>query len=148
MIRLAAAIPRLPRSLYIRDIDIGRERDPVTMGGHADIFTAQYRGHPVALKRLRRLNVRESDFHKVSRLRHITLLYAGGLIHRQGLCREALVWRQLKHPFILPFIGIDDITFASTGFLCLVSPWMHRGTLKHFMKTPDYMPARDLHRLV
>jgi hypothetical protein len=25
---------------------------------------------------------------------------------------------------------------------------MRRGTLKHFMNTPDYVPARDLHRLV
>jgi hypothetical protein len=67
MVRLAAASLRLPRSLYIRDIDLGPVRDVVSMGGHADIFKAQYRGHPVALKRLRNPDMHESDAHKASR---------------------------------------------------------------------------------
>jgi hypothetical protein len=66
MIRLAAASLKLPRSLYIRDINIGPIRDAAVMGGHADIYTAQYRGNLVALKRLRHFNMRESDLHKVS----------------------------------------------------------------------------------
>jgi hypothetical protein len=69
MIRLAAASLKLPRSLYVRDIDLGPVRDPAVMGGHADIFTAQYRSRVVALKRLRSFNMRESDFHKASRLK-------------------------------------------------------------------------------
>jgi hypothetical protein len=67
MIRLAAASLKLPPSLYIRDIDIGPQRDPVVMAGTADIFKAQYRGHTVALKRLRQS---ETDLHKASQLQY------------------------------------------------------------------------------
>jgi len=48
-------------------------------------------------------------------------------------CREALVWRQLQHPHVLPFLGVDVDTFP--GSLCMVSPWLQRGTLsKHLEK--------------
>jgi hypothetical protein len=66
----------------------------------------------------------------------------------QNLAHEALVWRQLRHSFILPFLGIDSATFAETGYLCLVSPWMERGTLKQYMSNGEYEPERDLLRLV
>jgi hypothetical protein len=58
------------------------------------------------------------------------------------------VWRQLKHRFILPFIGIDKETFASEGLPCLVSPWMERGTLKAYVDSADYQGSRDSHRIV
>ncbi|EEB97688.1 hypothetical protein MPER_02943, partial [Moniliophthora perniciosa FA553] len=46
------------------------------------------------------------------------------------LCREALLWQALRHPFVLSFFGVDSDTFP--GFFCLVSPWMANGTiLKH-----------------
>jgi serine/threonine protein kinase len=66
----------------------------------------------------------------------------------QSLAHEALVWRQLQHPSILPFLGIDSATFAETGYLCLVSPWMERGTLKGYMNNGEYEPERDLLRIV
>ena len=44
------------------------------------------------------------------------------------------MWRQLRHPFVLPFFGIDYETFSP--FPCLVLPWMQRGTiLKHLKDT-------------
>jgi hypothetical protein len=64
MIRLSASSKRFPRSLYVRDIELGVVRDPSKMGGHADVFMARRAGRPVALKRLRTLDVRESDFYK------------------------------------------------------------------------------------
>jgi serine/threonine-protein kinase TNNI3K len=53
--------------------------------------------------------------------------------HRIGqkFFHEALVWRNLKHPFILPFIGIDCETFLSS--LCMVSPWMEGGTVLKYL---------------
>ena len=50
----------------------------------------------------------------------------------QQFFREALVWQHLRHPFILPFIGIDRETFP--GFLCLASPWMEHGTVVKHLK--------------
>ena len=37
------------------------------------------------------------------------------------------MWRQLKHPHILPFLGVDDTTFR--GRFCMVSPFMHMGNI-------------------
>jgi serine/threonine protein kinase len=66
----------------------------------------------------------------------------------QNLAREALVWRQLKHPHVLEFVGIDKSSFQDTQFICLVSPWMSHGTLKDYIKSKDYEPKHDIPRLV
>jgi serine/threonine protein kinase len=44
-------------------------------------------------------------------------------------CREALVWRQLKHANVQPFLGVDAETFKTSGHICMVSPWVAKGTL-------------------
>jgi serine/threonine protein kinase len=64
------------------------------------------------------------------------------------VCREALLWQELKHPFILPFLGVDAETFASRNAICLVSPWMERGTLRQYITSSSYEVARDRDRLV
>ncbi|KAJ7760007.1 kinase-like domain-containing protein [Mycena metata] len=43
---------------------------------------------------------------------------------RLQLCQEALLWQGLRHPSILPFLGID-----SPSAYCMVSPWMKHGTV-------------------
>jgi serine/threonine protein kinase len=69
--------------------------------------------------------------------------------HLQKFRREALIWRQLKHAFILPLIGIETTTFEGTGYLpCLVSPLMRHGTLRDYIRSADYAPVRDFYRLV
>lgn len=45
----------------------------------------------------------------------------------QMFCKEALIWKQLDHPHVLPFLGIDLEIFP--GFMCMVSPWMQHGTI-------------------
>jgi serine/threonine protein kinase len=64
------------------------------------------------------------------------------------LCKEALLWRQLSHPHILPFLGTDTETFATRNALCLVSPWMQNGTLKQYITSPSYNVDNDQSRLV
>ncbi|KAK1224858.1 hypothetical protein PQX77_012208, partial [Marasmius sp. AFHP31] len=46
--------------------------------------------------------------------------------------REAILWRQMKHPNVLPFLGIYRLDH--TQQLCLISPWMEKGNLVQFMK--------------
>ncbi|KAJ8083247.1 hypothetical protein PM082_009119 [Marasmius tenuissimus] len=46
--------------------------------------------------------------------------------------REAILWRQLKHPNVLPFFGIYRL--EHTQQLCLISPWMEKGNLVGFLK--------------
>ncbi|KAL0565408.1 hypothetical protein V5O48_016616, partial [Marasmius crinis-equi] len=48
--------------------------------------------------------------------------------------REAILWRQLKHPNLLPFLGmyyLDD----SMKDICLVSPFIANGNLYQFLKS-------------
>jgi len=61
------------------------------------------------------------------------ILISSWLIFQQ-FCREALLWQRLKHPFLLPFLGIDSQSFPS--FLCMVSPWMRHGTISKHLE--DY----------
>ncbi|KAJ7088671.1 kinase-like domain-containing protein, partial [Mycena epipterygia] len=53
-----------------------------------------------------------------------------GLIHgKSELGREALIWRQLCHPNLLPFFGL----YYLKKRLCLVSPWMENGNILQFL---------------
>jgi serine/threonine protein kinase len=66
---------------------------------------------------------------------------------QQRFIREALTWRLLCHSNILPFLGVDAVTFESSGLICLVSPWMEHGTaLDYVTKRPRSMS--DIIRLV
>ncbi|KAJ8081999.1 hypothetical protein PM082_007845 [Marasmius tenuissimus] len=47
--------------------------------------------------------------------------------------REAILWRQMKHPNLLPFLGMYQ--FESHQQLCLISPWMGNGNLVQYLRT-------------
>ncbi|KAF8183738.1 kinase-like protein, partial [Mycena galopus ATCC 62051] len=57
-------------------------------------------------------------------------------------CREALLWKDLHHPNILPFLGIDRNSFPSS--LCMVSPWMEHGTVMNYLKTHGHATVDKL----
>ncbi len=51
----------------------------------------------------------------------------------QDFCQEALVWRQLHHPNVLPFLGVSEDLFAPS--YCLISPWMVNGNIISYLET-------------
>jgi serine/threonine protein kinase len=57
--------------------------------------------------------------------------------------REALFWKRLNQPYILPFLGISQDAIAP--HLCLVSPWMTHGNILDFI---DESPEADRLSLV
>ncbi|KAF9022758.1 kinase-like protein, partial [Hymenopellis radicata] len=57
---------------------------------------------------------------------------------RKDYCREAMVWRQLRHRNVLPFLGVDNDLFAPS--FCLISLWMENGIIVSFLKRN---PAHD-----
>lgn len=61
----------------------------------------------------------------------------------QSFCNEALVWRQLKHPNILPFLGVNTELFEPS--FCLISPWMSNKDIVTFLKRN---PTHNLHTTV
>ncbi|KAJ7646808.1 kinase-like domain-containing protein [Roridomyces roridus] len=111
--KLSESSDRLPSSLFIDGV-AGRDMHPTCVGGFADVFRACHGNKPVALKQMRYLLQKEE-------LRRVNLRF----------CREALLWRELHHPYILPFVGIYR---DSTVSLCMVSPWMEHGTVLAYLK--------------
>ncbi|KAJ7607404.1 kinase-like domain-containing protein [Roridomyces roridus] len=111
--KLSKACDRLPSSLFITGVS-KREVHPSFGGGFGDVYRAQYNNKTVALKHLR-------HFLRGEELRALRL----------KLCQEALIWKDLNHPNILTFIGIDRETFPSS--LCMVSPWMENGTVLNYL---------------
>uniref|UniRef100_A0A0W0FGM3 Putative kinase-like protein n=1 Tax=Moniliophthora roreri TaxID=221103 RepID=A0A0W0FGM3_MONRR len=109
-----AAQDVLPSSLFIKGVR-RQDIDAFFGGSFGDIYRATYGNLEVAIKRIRMFqDTVEQERRKLFR----------------SICREALLWRTLRHPFILPFFGVDEDNFP--GSFCLVSPWMANGTiLKH-----------------
>ncbi|KAJ7273254.1 kinase-like domain-containing protein [Mycena rebaudengoi] len=124
IMKLSEACDRLPSSLFITGVS-GRDHDATFGGGFGDIYRASYNGKTVALKHMR-------TFYRGSELRRIRLQF----------CREALIWQHLKHPYILPMLGIDCETFPSS--LCMVSPWMENGTVLKYLEQHGRQDADKL----
>ncbi|KAJ7145877.1 kinase-like domain-containing protein, partial [Mycena epipterygia] len=112
--KLSESCDKLPSALFITGVS-EREEYPTFGGGYGDIYRASHNNKPVALKHLRHF-LRGTESHRI----------------RLNLFREALVWRELHHPNILPFIGIDRESFPSS--LCMVSPWMEHGTILKYLE--------------
>ncbi|KAJ7689491.1 kinase-like domain-containing protein [Mycena rosella] len=89
----------------------------VAAGGFGDIWKGLVRGHNVSVKIMRAF--RDSDIKAILK----------------EFGREALIWRQLSHPNLLPFYGL----FYVEERLCLISPWMENGHILEFLKNapPD-----------
>ncbi|KAF9068854.1 kinase-like domain-containing protein, partial [Rhodocollybia butyracea] len=51
---------------------------------------------------------------------------------RKQFHHEALVWRQLRHPNVLPLLGINPDLFYPS--FCLISPWMANGDVITYLK--------------
>ncbi|KAJ6457322.1 kinase-like domain-containing protein, partial [Mycena sanguinolenta] len=114
--KLVRRSDKLPSALFISGIT-GKEEHPTFGGGFADIYRASYSNRVVALKYMRAVQyMRGSDVRTL----------------RLKFCREALVWKELCHPYILPFLGIEESSFPSR--LCMVSPWMEHGTVLNYLK--------------
>ncbi|KAF8183812.1 hypothetical protein K438DRAFT_1489563, partial [Mycena galopus ATCC 62051] len=111
--KLSEACDTLPSSFFIAEVS-EREEHPRFGGGFGDIYYASHGNSPVALKRMRQF-LRGSDVRRL----------------RIKFYREALVWKDLHHPHILSFLGIDKHSFPSG--ICMVSPWMENGTVMDYL---------------
>ncbi|PBK64321.1 kinase-like protein, partial [Armillaria solidipes] len=50
---------------------------------------------------------------------------------RKKFCSEVLVWRNLEHPNVLRFVGVNEDLFYPS--FCLISPWMKNGDIISFL---------------
>ncbi|KAJ7193806.1 kinase-like domain-containing protein, partial [Mycena pura] len=110
LLNITKSQEQLPSSLFIAGIH-NVDKHPTFAGGFADVYRAMLGKNHVALKRLR--------------------VFTSATQSRGKFCREAVIWKNLRHRFILPFLGVDRVTFSP--FLCMVSPWMKNGTILKYL---------------
>ncbi|KAH8832299.1 kinase-like domain-containing protein [Flagelloscypha sp. PMI_526] len=120
--RLARSHGRLPLSFYLDTLRI--ESAQIRGGAYSDIYIGKFGTQQVCLKVLR---IFQEDGHRQRVIKEF--------------CHESLVWRQLQHPNVLPFLGVTETLFPEK--FCLVSPWMRNGSVISFLKdnpTHDRLP--------
>lgn len=80
----------------------------IACGGFADVWKGEHNGKKVCIKVLR-----------------VSLNDSTG--RRQTFFKEAVVWKRLSHPNVVPFLGV------TTNPPQFVSEWMPHGTLTHYV---------------
>ncbi|KAF9254821.1 kinase-like protein [Marasmius fiardii PR-910] len=124
MIRLSRKSGLHPQCLTIQGVEkLGNY--PVGGGAFGDVWRGKIGEQLVCLKVIRAFN--RSD------VQHVLKDYM----------QEGILWRQLNHPNVLPFMGIYYLDTEQRQ-LCLVSPWMEQGNLVEFLKASDDLADRVL----
>ena len=104
----------------------------VECGGFANVSQSTYEGRRVAVKVVRVYVISDLEvILSVSSTRVVAHVCLNGL---QRFCREGVAWKHLRHPNILPLLGVT----VSEHRFALVSEWMENGNINEFI-------ARDRH---
>ncbi|KAJ7126710.1 kinase-like domain-containing protein [Mycena epipterygia] len=110
LLRLSRASGLHPTCVALSGLEkLGQQ---VAAGAFGDVWKSRVRAQSVAVKMMRIF--RDADIKAVFK----------------EFGREALIWRQLSHPNLLPFYGL----YYVESRLCLVSPWMENGHILEFIK--------------
>jgi hypothetical protein len=110
LIKLCRASGLCPECLVLKGVEI--DFVPVAGGGYGDIYKGCFKGQQIAVKVLK---IGQDN----SRL-------------LKEFASEAVIWRQLSHPNVLPFCGVYHID-DRTPRVCLVSPWLEDGNVVEFL---------------
>ncbi|KAF8351893.1 kinase-like domain-containing protein, partial [Amanita rubescens] len=121
MCKLLAKTPVIPKSIFMTGVNarMCSLASRIGIGGFGCVFEGEYQGTRVALKVL--YKVRRDDVRMIV----LSAMTNANLSCLQDFCREALVWRSLSHPYIMPLLGI----YEEQSLYFLVSPYMENGTL-------------------
>jgi len=61
----------------------------------------------------------------------------------QRFCREGVAWKHLRHPNILPLIGVT----VSNQRFAMVSSWMENGNINEFVEKDRHANRIELVRI-
>ncbi|KAF9644320.1 kinase-like protein, partial [Thelephora ganbajun] len=104
----------LPTSYTISSDLLDVSQDPFASGGYGDVYQGTLEGEKVCIKRVR---VYTQD---------------GPQKSNKAFCQEAVMWRRMIHPNVLPLLGITTAPFQ------LISNWIPGGDLPQYIKKhPD-----------
>lgn len=93
----------------------------------ADVSKGEYSGSPVAIKRLRVYQGGHNNLFKVPSIKSMRTPFS---TLTQSLCREAIGWRHLIHPNILPLLGVSEVA----DYFDILTEWMPHGNLMQYAK--------------
>ncbi|KAF9259045.1 kinase-like protein [Marasmius fiardii PR-910] len=105
-----------PPSLFLKEVNIPVMRIEGA-GGHADVYKGVFESKSVCLKVLK-VYIADGEEKRNKDLREFY--------------KETLLWTELNHSNLLPFLGIN--TTLIPGKLALVAPWMANGEVTKFLK--------------
>ncbi|KAF8644888.1 hypothetical protein AX14_009332 [Amanita brunnescens Koide BX004] len=121
MFELISEADVIPRSLYITDVSTDFSR--IGAGGYGRVLGGKYQQKLVALK------VIDKEHKDIN----------------QEFCQEALAWRSLSHPYILPLLGIFRDNISQ---MFLVSPYVENGTFSDWRTKNNPPVLSEIHRLM
>jgi serine/threonine protein kinase len=141
MLKLVSVSKRIPATYTVSEVIFDSRTLPLELSPLCNIYRGSFCGRAVAVKRLRvRL---DENVHKARVfLRAMTQYLINGPCV-QSLLRETVMWKNIRHEHLVPFIGIYAADQNPQSFV-VVSPWMDNGTLRDYISAPAYDPA--LHR--
>ncbi|TCD64424.1 hypothetical protein EIP91_004105 [Steccherinum ochraceum] len=125
LVRSASQLQCLPPTYYLNDIRCDTRSGLRQAGGFGDVYQGRWRNDEmVALKVVRGMfGVETGEW-------------------LNPCIREIVMWRQLNHPNIQPFLGVNSSVFAPR--VALVSKWERRGNVLSAIKSLDVPTLESL----
>lgn len=99
-------------------------------GGFSIVSEGTYEGYRVAIKVLQVYSNNLNAVLSVSDRHTICFFPLTRMNPPQGFCREVVAWKHLRHPNILPLLGV---TVAENRFV-MISEWMDNGNINEFVR--------------
>ena len=120
----------LPKSYALPGVHLGAGGPPIVRGYYGDVHVGSLNGSKIRVKRLfTSLDGPGQKFTKVCHPHHrfpcsLTLEIL------QDFYEEAIAWKHLEHPNIVPLLGINMTPFPPQ----LISDWISGGNLTEYIK--------------
>ena len=127
----------LPNSVVISDYQFETLLDE---GGNGMVSTGKYNGQKVAIKALKFYQSDDpAKKRERTKVRYPVLVGYPGYADAdhpivQQFCKEVVIWKNLSHPNILPFIGAALATEPNSEKYEIVSEFMKNGNIMRFME--------------
>jgi len=128
----------IPKSMHIPDCS--EDSVEAECGGFADVSQGTYEGRRVAIKVVRAYITSDLDLIRSVSVSSMYAIISTRIHELQRFCREGVAWKHLRHPNILPLIGVtlNEYRFA------LVSEWMEHGNINEFIEMDEHVNRTKL----
>ncbi|RDB23589.1 Serine/threonine-protein kinase STY46 [Hypsizygus marmoreus] len=120
LLRLSRKSGLFPTILRQQEVTLEGD-DPLANGQFGDVWKGRYRSQQVAVKVLK------------------VYLQSDMSAHLRNVLHETLIWRQLRHENVLPFLCLHYVN-NNPKRIALVSPWMENGNIRDFLIHYPEMP--------